>query len=231
MTSTVSIWILSIMLSWNGYGGMAQSNSDLPVQDDNTLDIAGLIYHRFGDHQYPSTNISPDLFEMHVKYLVQHNIPCITFSEAIKMLRDGTQTGRYCVLTIDDAFKSFYQKGFPILKKYNVKATLFLNTSTLDGGDYMSSDHIKEVMEYGIEIGNHTHSHAYFLNYGEGQRNTLFRADIKKAEDILFKTFGAIPVIFAYPYGEYDPAMEKVLEEMGFIGAAAQNSGIMTTHP
>ena len=217
-------WLsLSLLLSTNiaAYSSLDQNDS---------LEIVGLIYHRFGDPKYPSTNISTNLFEQHLKYLVDHRIQCITFSEAINLLREKNAKGRYCVITIDDAFKSFYKNGYPLIKKYNLKATLFLNTSTIDGGDYMSFDEIKEVLQYGIELGNHTHGHQYFLNEGESGRKQAFEKDILKSEELLYAHFGVRPTIFAYPYGEYDESMQKVLVEKGFRGAAAQHSGIMSTY-
>jgi peptidoglycan/xylan/chitin deacetylase (PgdA/CDA1 family) len=52
-------------------------------------------------------------------------------------------------------------------KKYDIPATLFINTKTVGGGDYMTWGELKDVVKHDIEIGNHTHSHAYFLNLPE----------------------------------------------------------------
>ena len=41
-------------------------------------------------------------------------------------------------ITIDDAYQSFYQFGFPVLKKNNISATLFLSTESVGSSDFLN---------------------------------------------------------------------------------------------
>ena len=186
------------------------------------------LYHRFNEGKYPSTNISASLFEDQLKYLIGNKIPVITLGDLFRLAPDDNKPDRYAILTIDDAFKSFYRYGFPLLKKYDLKATLFVNTETIGSGDYLNWDELKQLLEYGIEIGNHTHSHAYFLNEPPGQRAEIFRKDVVQAQDIFKNHLNFSCVVFAYPFGEYDSDMKNVINELGFLGAAAQNSGVIS---
>jgi peptidoglycan/xylan/chitin deacetylase (PgdA/CDA1 family) len=186
------------------------------------------LYHRFNEGKYPSTNISASLFEEQLKYLINNKIPVITLGDLFRLAPGDNEPDRYVVLTIDDAFKSFYHYGFPLLKKYGLKATLFVNTETIGSGDYLDWDELKQLLEYGIEIGNHTHSHAYFLNEPSGQRAEIFRKDVVQAQNIFKNHLNYSCVVFAYPFGEYDSDMKNVINELGFLGAAAQNSGVVS---
>lgn len=186
------------------------------------------LYHRFDETKYPSTSISSSLFENHLKYLLDNDIPVITLGKLFSDNPGDYQADRFVVLTIDDAFNSFYRYGFPILKKYGLKATLFVNTETIGSGDYLDWDELKELLDYGIELGNHTHTHEYFLNLPEKERGDIFRNDVKMAQDLFKNRFNYNCTVFAYPFGEYDSAMKEVIRELGFQGAAAQNSGVIS---
>lgn len=188
------------------------------------------LYHRFDETKYPSTSISSSLFDAQLKYLVDHDISVITLGELFRMNPENGEASRFVILTIDDAFKSFYRYGFPILKKYGLKATLFVNTETIGSGDYLDWNELKELLDYGIEIGNHSHSHDYFLNLPEGSREDIFRDDVAKAQNLFRNRFNYNCTVFAYPFGEYDSAMKEVIRDLGFKGAAAQNSGVISPY-
>ncbi|WP_305982806.1 polysaccharide deacetylase family protein [Roseivirga thermotolerans] len=185
--------------------------------------ISAFVYHRFGDDRFPSTNVSLDKFEAHLKFLKDGGYEVLTFSEAIDRLKRPKKGQKAVVLTIDDGYSSFYEKGLPLLQKYGFKATLFVNTETVGGKDYMNWSELKKVQEAGIEIGNHSHSHAYFLN----KTDAFFEEDLQTSEDAFIEHLGTKPTIYAYPYGEWNAFMANTLKKRGYKGAAAQNSGVM----
>ncbi|UII25266.1 polysaccharide deacetylase family protein [Fulvivirga maritima] len=191
--------------------------------------ITCFVYHRFGDERYPSTNVDISTFEQHIKYLKEEEFEIMTLSEAIDYLKDGSKERKIAVITVDDGYKSFQTGAMPLLKKYGVTATLFINTETVGGSSYMSWEDIQEVNKEGIEIGNHSHSHGYFLNYENAIRYKHFQSDVAQAQNLFKKHLTEEPKVFAYPYGEYDQEMEDIIKEMGFIGAVAQNSGVMNS--
>src|SRR5690348_13954384 len=94
---------------------------------DNGKEIVCFIYHRIGDHRYPSTNTSPKDFEAHLSYLSKNNFTVLSFSDALKYLQSGESGKKVAVITIDDGYTSFYKNGLPLLKKYHMPASLFIN--------------------------------------------------------------------------------------------------------
>lgn len=193
-------------------------------------EIICFVYHRFGDNRYPSTNIQTELFHKHLQYIKSKGFRVLTLSEAITGLKKNTLQGKTAVITIDDGYKSFKTGAVPILEEYGYPATLFINTNTIGGHDYLSWKDIREIRDKGIEIGNHSHSHAYFLNMKKKERKQKFRDDLRQSQKILKEQTGTAPVVYSYPYGEYDETMQKVLEEEGFLCAAAQNSGVISKY-
>ena len=135
----------------------------------------------------------------------------LTLSDALSYLKNDSIVRNTAVLTVDDGYKSFYSNGFPLLKKYKIPATLFINTETVGGGDYMDWKQLEQVTKHGIEIGNHTHSHAYFLNQKQNERYTAFLDEIELSQKLIEENLQLKPKVFAYPYGEFDDGFEKIV--------------------
>lgn len=209
-----------------------QSNSTSDNGTDTNHDrkeVVVFVYHRFGDNKYPSTNISSELFEQHLSHLKINNFLLLSFGDAVDYLNDSSipYQEKVACITIDDGYKSFGENGLPLLKKYGFPATLFINSESVGGGTYLSWDELKKIHEQGIEIGNHSHSHAFFVNVPDKERKSFFKEDVKICQEAIRKNLGFVPDVFAYPYGEYDKGMKEALKELGFKAAAAQNSGVM----
>lgn len=207
---------------------LLSSSSPDNYSAENGKEVVCFVYHRFGDHRYPSTNTSVKDFEAHLSYLTTHGFKVLTYSAAIDYLSSPGPAEKVAVITIDDGYKSFYKNGYPLLKKYKIPATLFINTASVGGGDLMNWEELKILSENGIEIGNHTHSHPFFLNDKSPEsRHKTFREEIELSQSLIKKQLGITPETFTYPYGEFDPEMKKIVKRLGFKAAAAQNSGVM----
>ena len=205
-------------------GHSATEETATPKSDK---EIVCFVYHRFGDTRFPSTNISLQDFEAHLAWLTEQHYQVLSLADAIAYLHSDQPVQKTAVLTIDDGYKSFYRNGLPLLKKYKMPATLFINTQTVGGGDYMGWSELKEAMTHQVEIGNHTHSHNYFLNEPAGTRYESFRKELEQSQELIEKNLDVKPNVFAYPYGELDSEMKSIVKQAGFRAAAAQNSGVI----
>ena len=110
--------------------------------------IVTLMYHRFEENKYPSTNIKIHDFKEQIELIKNSQNEFINFNQLKSILIDKqAYTGKKILITIDDAFQSFYQNAWPILKKENVPFILFVNTREINDGhaNYMSWDQIREV--------------------------------------------------------------------------------------
>lgn len=190
------------------------------------------VYHRFGNSNYPSTNISLEDFQAHLSYLKRNNFKVLTFGKAVDYISNSEleYSEKVACLTVDDGYKTFKSNAMPLLKKFGYQATLFINSESVGGGSYLDWSELKEVYKQGIEIGNHSHSHAYFLNVSKADRIDVFKKDIQQCQEAINKHLGFHPNVFAYPYGEFDLEMKGALKALKFKAAAAQNSGIMYLH-
>jgi len=190
------------------------------------------VYHRFGDSRYPSTNIELPVFAQQLEYLKQNNYAVLPLGEIIGRLRAGQELPEKCVaLTVDDGYLTFLTGALPLLKQYDFTATLFVNTDSVGGNSYLTWQQLRQLQQEGIEIGNHSASHPYFVS-NEVVEPLLWHdqsiADISKAQKAFLTHLQEKPQLFAYPYGEYSPQLEQLIETLGFTGAVAQQSGALT---
>ena len=190
--------------------------------------IPCFVYHRFGDSRYPSTNIPLDKFKAHLTYLQKKDYTVLTLGEAISCLRSEKDVpDRAVVLTVDDGYATFLNEAMPLLRKYGFHATLFVQTGNVGDSGYLGWDELRRLQDEGIEIGNHSASHAHFLNMNKERRLERFRNDVQKAQSKFASKLGKAPDLFSYPFGEYTPGMQEVIRDMGFTAATAQKSGVM----
>ena len=127
------------------------------------------------------------------------------------------------LITIDDAFKSFYTEAWPFLKEKKIPFILFVSTEPIGKYGYMNWDEIKEIdnSEFGY-IGHHSHTHEYLIDMSDKE----FENDIETATKIFKNQLGYVPNIFSYPFGEYSLYMKKYISK-NFKIAFGQHSGII----
>ena len=190
-----------------------------------------VLYHHVAEDTPPSTSISPANFDTHLRYLRDNDFNVIALDRMIDSLRSGQSLPeKSVVITFDDGYSSIYDKAFPMLQSYGYPFTLFLSTEPIDDGlsNYMNWDQIRQMSDAGAIIANHMVDHPYMLeledNESNRQRLARLRDDLLEAEQRIAAETGQSHRYLAYPYGEYDPEIKSLLEELNFVGLA-QNSG------
>ena len=180
------------------------------------------MYHRFNESKYPSTNIQMDIFKQQIEIIEDSNYKFNNPSEFEKMF-STPKIKKEILITIDDAFLSFYQEAWPFLKKNKIPFILFVSTEPVGKKGYMTWNQIREVESEDFAfIGHHSHTHDYLIN----ETNDQFISDIEKANKIFLKELGYIPNLFSYPFGEYSKFMRNYISK-NFKFAFGQHSGVI----
>ena len=181
------------------------------------------MYHRFEENKYPSTNIKIETFKKQLEIITKENITFVN-PKHFKNNLYKNKNERKILLTIDDAFLSFYNNAWPILKKEKIPFILFVSTREVGSFNYMNWSQIKELFnEEFVEIGNHSHSHEYLVDEDE----SVIRDDIVKSVEIFKKQLGKNSSFFSYPFGEYSLKFKKIIKDLGFKYAFGQHSGVI----
>ena len=185
--------------------------------------IISLMYHRFEENKYPSTNIKIEDFIKHINILEKDDVNFVNPNNFENELRNN-KSQRKVLLTIDDGFLSFYKNAWPILKKKKIPFILFVSTREVGTFGYMTWDQIRELNnEKFVEIGNHSHTHEYLV---EENKKTII-ADIENSIRIFRNELGKNSNFFSYPFGEYSLEFKEIIKSLGFKYAFGQHSGVM----
>ena len=184
-----------------------------------------IMYHRFGDSRYPSTNIKKEQFIEHINELLKPEYNVIDIEKAILAINNIEPIkDRSVVITIDDAYSSVYEYAWPIFKKYNLPFTLFISTDVIDNKTpgYMNWEQVRTLRDNGVTIGSQTKSHPHMFKLTSEKIIEELSISNKRFIDEI----GSKPKFFAYPYGEYNLEVIEQVKLHGFVAAFGQHSGV-----
>ena len=180
------------------------------------------MYHRFEENKYPSTNIKIVDFVKQIDLIKKNDFIFVNANDFEFSLMN-LKNKKKVLLTIDDAFKSFYDQAWPILKKDKIPFLLFVNTREIGSNGYMTWQQIKEISkEKFVHIGNHSFSHDYLVD----MTNSEINKDINLAKRDLKKNLGYNSPFFSYPFGEYSNNFKNIVKDLNFKYAFGQHSGV-----
>ena len=197
-----------------------QLSSMSPVIKDKGIII--LMYHRFDENKYPSTNIKINNFIEHLDLIKKNQFKFINPNNFENALSNQKKEKKI-LLTIDDGFKSFYDNAWPILKKQEIPFILFVNTREVGTRGYMNWTQIKEIAQQKfVHIGNHSFSHEYLVD----KKNEEIIYDINRAITDFKNNLGYNSPFFSYPFGEYSNNFKNIIKDLNFKYAFGQHSGV-----
>jgi len=187
--------------------------------------VSILMYHSIDNNNVFFT-VKPEIFEKQIKYLKDNNYNVISLAELVKILElNNDLPKKTIVLTFDDGFEDNYLNVWPVLKKYNFPATIFLATGLV--GQEINNvqsiplkalgwQEIQEMHQSGlIDFQPHTVSHQRFD-----------RIDLKEIEQEIIDSKRMVEeklnkkcYFFAYPRGWYNQEIIEILKKNEFKAA------------
>ena len=185
-----------------------------------------IMYHRFGEDDYPSTSVRLEQLEAHIVELTSGAYHVLPVPEIVRRIAAGDELpDRTVGITIDDAYRSVFTEAWPRFKAAGLPVTLFASTAHLDGGagQHMTWDQVREMREGGASIGHHTVSHLHMPKAGAER----IEKEIDGANERFQTELGMKPGIFAYPYGEASLKVMDQIKAAGFVAAFGQHSGVI----
>ncbi|WP_426414908.1 polysaccharide deacetylase family protein [Aestuariirhabdus sp. LZHN29] len=192
-----------------------------------------LQYHHVDDGTPHVTSTRPKDFQDHLDYIDSNGFTLWSLPRLITALQQGEAVpDRVVAITFDDAYVSIYERAFPELKKRNWPFTVFVSTDFVDSGARraLSWQQLREMVAAGAVVGNHTRSHLHIPQLLEAeddsQRLQRVRDEVTGAQHRIDAEVGVQPKIFAYPYGEVDPAAQALIEELGYVAFGQQSGAI-----
>lgn len=205
-----------------------------------------VMYHRFieDDSQkgVHGTYLHVHMLEKHFQLIQRMGYESLTFKDiAAKGFIHRLQPGkRFIMITVDDGYRDNLELLLPLLKKYRLKAVVFVVTGEdhnrwdVEDADnpekavaLMNASEIKAMHDSGlVEVGGHTVTHPRLTRLPIDQQ----RDEIERNKRDLEAIVGEPLLSFAYPYGEHDACSKQLVREAGYRFAVATNSGPLLVH-
>lgn len=206
----------------------------------NTLAFADcklvtLMYHNVTQDstRYDDYTIAPNQLEEDIEIFKNAGYTLMTASELADTHISELEGKKVLLLTFDDGYIGWYSEVFPILKKHNAKASMYIVGAYINRYGYMSESQIKEMADSNlVEFGNHTdHIHQMPLEvlrnmYNYGDIEDIFM-DLKRNSDRLFEITGKKVTSITWPYGYSTDYIDgAVKSELGYKISFSTNFGI-----
>ena len=199
---------------------------------DQNAQVVIFGYHRFVNSvRRPDTEITPQLFEQQMQELKNKNINVIPMQDFLAWRRgEKAIPPKSAIITFDDGWKSQYDVGWPILKKFNYPVTLFIYTEGIrpghfSGGESMSWDMLAELRDAGVDIQGHTATHSDLRKpYDKVAKKKLspeeyeqwLDKEIAGSKQMIEQKLGVKVNCFAVPYGFHNAHIAEVAMKAGY---------------
>ncbi len=207
---------IDIYESYNYSKAPSSYNSGVPI----------FMYHYVrddtGDYEYKENMVKVSTMEEHLKYIADNGYESI-FMDDLESLYRFRKT---VAINYDDGFICVYLYAFPLLKKYNVKATIFVIKDMIGTPGYCTLEQLHEMYDSGlvdIQIHTVTHPRLATLNYDN------IKYEISECKNFIEKEFNKEAKILCYPYGSYNNLVINVAKELGCSYGLAMTGGMYYT--
>ena len=167
-------------------------------------------------------------------YLKKEGFVFYTASELIEhFLQHGQFHPNGIALTLDDGWKDNYTNAFPILRRLEIKATIFIvpacvgevSTKAVAKGEgprlHLSRENILEMSAYGIEFGSHSLNHRLLHELPPKE----VKLEVEEAKRQIEEIAQQACKTFAYPAGLFSESVQRVIKDAGHIAAFTTSYG------
>lgn len=214
-----------------------------------------LMYHDIAEKSTGDMVVSKTQFEAQIKALSDSGYTGVSVQQITDYVEKGAELPQKPILvTFDDGYLSNYQLAYPILKKYNMKATIFVIGSSVGKNTYKDTDkpitphfnfeQAKEMIASGlVEIQSHTYDLHQWADYEKDAARTnmlkadeedeasyisLLQKDIARSSGEILKGTGSRVTAVAYPLGRFNDLTEVLLSRLNIKVTLTTKAGTNT---
>src|SRR5213595_2760993 len=206
---------------------------------DQTAQTIIFCYHRLVDKiRYPGTEITPADFEAQMKQLKDAGITVISMQDLLAWRRGEKNIPPRCaVISFDDGWKSQYEVGWPIMKKFGYPFTMFIYTEgvrggSLGGGEAITWEQLADMRDNGVDVEGHSATHqdlreGHTITLIAGGKRTRTKVtgpqyeqwmqnEVVGSKQLLEQRLGIKVNCFAVPFGNYNEHVKEIARNSGY---------------
>ncbi|MFA5857663.1 MAG: polysaccharide deacetylase family protein [Elusimicrobiota bacterium] len=189
--------------------------------------ITVLYYHHVGlppwGVKFKGGFVHPWMFARQMEWLKKKYFRVVPLTDLVSYLRgDVVLPERTAVLTFDDGYHDFYLYAYPVLKKYNYPAAVFISPGLIGGYNewdhekihaklpLMTMEQVNDTIASGlIDYGAHTLTHPFLSKLDDEK----VIAEVVGSKKLLETKTGRPVLSFCYPYGDYDRRVCEIVKK------------------
>ncbi|MEN8907053.1 MAG: polysaccharide deacetylase family protein [Clostridiales bacterium] len=186
----------------------------------NHLSFPILYYHCVSDDIFGMDElfVSPEEFDNQMNYLYKNNFDVITFSD----IANVNIYKKPIIITFDDGYENNYTEAYPILKKYNFKASIFLTYNFIGRKNYLSKKQITKMTNL-INFQGHTLNHLDLRTLSKKELEDELVLSKQKLSDLTNQKIN----VFAYPTGYFNDTVIDMTKK-NYDYAVTNQSGLFS---
>jgi len=218
---------------WAVWGGAARRRAEVAEERRRRLPV--LAYHRVADDGPQALSryrVGPDAFEAQMSWLRRHGYHAIV-SDELAWFVDHRHpfVGRPVMITFDDGYQDFAQVAWPVLRRHDLRAEVFVVSDLVGGRAQWDARHgeparlmdtatIASMAQQGVRFGSHLATHCA----ADGLSTDELADELLRSRQALARWTGLAPCALAAPYGVSDARLEQIAAECGYrIGFGSQH--------
>lgn len=181
-----------------------------------------LAYHSVSPQRTDRWSIDPHEFDQHMASLRASGAVVVDLHELTARMHRGQDLGKLVAVTFDDGYRDFLEHAAPILREYDLPATVFVPVAAI--GEYstwsqikpdapiMSLRELEQVQHLGFSLGSHSLTHPRLSTLSAGDLSQ----ELTGARDYLQEAFGLGAMPFAYPFGDFGQREQLAAQQAGY---------------
>jgi len=183
-----------------------------------------LMYHSFKaeeDKLIPC--VSAEIFAAQMEFLANNHYNVIGPDKVVAYMTGAEKMpARTVAITADDGFYNFYLNAYPVLKKYNLPATVFIATDKIGTKGYLGWKELGEMSDSGlVTVGSHTRTHPWMPSASVDEERLW--DELAGSKNILEKGLGKRVFFLCYPNGGFNDLTKETAKKAGYKGAFTTN--------
>ena len=165
-----------------------------------------LLYHSISkSFQRNIFTVDKNSFDLQMNIIFNSDLNVVKLSEN----NNGTKN---ISITFDDGYFDNFEIAMPILEKYSIPATVFINSSKIDiDKQFLTKKNIIKMHSNSINFGIHGHDHISFTELNEIDIKNQINQCKKFLEDLIQEEV----FIASYPNGKSNERVKNILQECG----------------
>lgn len=194
------------------------------IRAESAVRLPILMYHSISEGN--NLRVPKEEFRLQMAWLRENGYQTLSPNEAFLVLSENIMPSEKCVwITFDDGYTDNYTEAFPILKEYELKATIFMIGKSIGKAHHLTEDQMMEMSANGISIESHTINHLELNRMTSGQQE----AEMVQSKDLFDRILNQETTVLSYPVGRYNEESLRLSEEAGYKMAVTTEPGGATS--